>query len=105
MRPDQRLAALIAAEAGGCPPADFLFFWGHRPQRDGSVGPGCLSQWWPSPFAVDHVIYPTAEHWMMAGKADRKSTRLNSSHQIISYAVFFFKKKKKHSVLLGHTRS
>src|SRR5258708_3155208 len=28
-------------------------------------------------------------------KADRKSTRLNSSHQIISYAVFCFKKKKK----------
>src|SRR5258708_18948998 len=25
---------------------------------------------------------------------DRKSTRLNSSHQIISYAVFCFKKKK-----------
>src|SRR5258708_10137830 len=25
--------------------------------------------------------------------ADRKSTRLNSSHQIISYAVFFLKKK------------
>src|SRR5258708_20470247 len=25
---------------------------------------------------------------------DRKSTRLNSSHQIISYAVFSFKKKK-----------
>src|SRR5258708_22102954 len=27
-------------------------------------------------------------------KADRKSTRLNSSHQIISYAVFCLKKKK-----------
>src|SRR5207244_13196871 len=27
---------------------------------------------------------------------DRKSTRLNSSHQIISYAVFCLKKKKKH---------
>src|SRR2546426_2555494 len=26
---------------------------------------------------------------------DRKSTRLNSSHLVISYAVFFFKKKKK----------
>src|SRR5258708_11611952 len=26
--------------------------------------------------------------------ADRKSTRLNSSHQIISYAVFCLKKKK-----------
>src|SRR5258708_31891489 len=29
------------------------------------------------------------------GPADRKSTRLNSSHQIISYAVFCLKKKKK----------
>src|SRR5258708_27189520 len=28
-------------------------------------------------------------------KLDRKSTRLNSSHQIISYAVFCLKKKKK----------
>src|SRR5574341_1647644 len=27
--------------------------------------------------------------------ADRKSTRLNSSHQLISYAVFCLKKKKK----------
>src|SRR2546422_8353833 len=30
-----------------------------------------------------------------AGKADRKSTRLNSSHGYISYAVFCLKKKKK----------
>src|SRR5258708_21427253 len=30
--------------------------------------------------------------WLDAG--DRKSTRLNSSHQIISYAVFCLKKKK-----------
>src|SRR5207244_2221076 len=29
-----------------------------------------------------------------SGLADRKSTRLNSSHQIISYAVFCLKKKK-----------
>src|SRR5258708_24601960 len=29
--------------------------------------------------------------------ADRKSTRLNSSHQIISYAVFCLKKKKRSS--------
>src|SRR5258708_27565885 len=28
------------------------------------------------------------------GDVDRKSTRLNSSHQIISYAVFCLKKKK-----------
>src|SRR2546430_8089512 len=30
-----------------------------------------------------------------AGEADRKSTRLNSSHSQISYAVFCLKKKKK----------
>src|SRR5438552_14768292 len=30
-----------------------------------------------------------------AHERDRKSTRLNSSHQIISYAVFCLKKKKK----------
>src|SRR5258708_17075487 len=29
-----------------------------------------------------------------AAERDRKSTRLNSSHQIISYAVFCLKKKK-----------
>src|SRR5258708_24667352 len=31
-------------------------------------------------------------------KQDRKSTRLNSSHQIISYAVFCLKKKKRYSL-------
>src|SRR5438034_8127616 len=30
-------------------------------------------------------------------RADRKSTRLNSSHTVISYAVFCLKKKKKKS--------
>src|SRR5258708_39283305 len=34
------------------------------------------------------------------GSRDRKSTRLNSSHQIISYAVFCLKKKKAN--LIGH---
>src|SRR5207244_10737667 len=33
----------------------------------------------------------------VVGVGDRKSTRLNSSHQIISYAVFCLKKKKKHT--------
>jgi len=47
----------------------FLFFWGHRPQHDGSIGAGCLSQWWPSPFNVDGRDYATAEHFMMWSKA------------------------------------
>src|SRR5258708_26132013 len=32
--------------------------------------------------------------WALRHFQDRKSTRLNSSHQIISYAVFCLKKKK-----------
>src|SRR5256886_9843114 len=35
-----------------------------------------------------------AEPRARAGRADRKSTRLNSSHSQISYAVFCLKKKK-----------
>src|SRR5258708_10876434 len=37
---------------------------------------------------------PWADDLPQAGGEDRKSTRLNSSHQIISYAVFCLKKKK-----------
>src|SRR5258707_12086014 len=33
----------------------------------------------------------------VTNKPDRKSTRLNSSHANISYAVFCLKKKKKHN--------
>src|SRR5207244_10809888 len=36
---------------------------------------------------------PSAAAWTSAIQRDRKSTRLNSSHQIISYAVFCLKKK------------
>src|SRR5437762_7620531 len=38
-----------------------------------------------------------------ARPGDRKSTRLNSSHRCISYAVFCLKKKKKHNPLAAHT--
>src|SRR2546426_3982040 len=35
------------------------------------------------------------EAQLLAARGDRKSTRLNSSHLVISYAVFCLKKKKK----------
>src|SRR5258708_27575319 len=43
-----------------------------------------------------------AAHILNAPGADRKSTRLNSSHQIISYAVFCLKKNnpQQHELLL-----
>src|SRR5258708_26163102 len=36
-------------------------------------------------------------------RLDRKSTRLNSSHQIISYAVFCLKKKKEQLIRIDET--
>lgn len=62
------LDQLLAAERNGVP-LDMLFFWGHRPGRNGSPGPGCLSQWWPAPFTVAGRTFATAEHYMMWAKA------------------------------------
>src|SRR5256885_17096670 len=46
----------------------------------------------------DGYGYPTGIEWLspehMTVIEDRKSTRLNSSHLVISYAVFCLKKKK-----------
>src|ERR1022692_2723424 len=38
-------------------------------------------------------------------RSDRKSTRLNSSHLVISYAVFCLKKKMRDSVLVSVTET
>src|SRR4051812_49822299 len=43
---------------------------------------------------VTPEVHATLDHRF---KADRKSTRLNSSHMSISYAVFCLKKKKRHT--------
>src|SRR5437879_10161964 len=42
------------------------------------------------PHAREHLLLRVVAH----GTRDRKSTRLNSSHRCISYAVFCLKKKK-----------
>jgi ribA/ribD-fused uncharacterized protein len=47
----------------------YVFFWGHQPAADGRLTATCFSQWWPAPFSVNKVVYPTAEHWMMTQKA------------------------------------
>src|SRR5262245_59383481 len=68
MTPEKRLDRLRAAETAG-ERIDVLASKGHKPSPNGSIGIGCLSQWWPQPFTVDGTVYATAEHWMMAGKA------------------------------------
>lgn len=61
--------ALVAALAEGELQPEYLFFWGHRPSGDRRITQTCLSQWWACRFTVDGVMYPSAEHFMMAGKA------------------------------------
>src|SRR5215204_1181771 len=68
-----RIARFLDAEEGGHP--DVLCLIGSR-------------------FTVGHVqVHPVGDA-SRCGSRDRKSTRLNSSHTVISYAVFCLKKKK-----------
>ena len=48
---------------------DYLHFWGHRQRADGVITASCFSQWYPARFEIDGVVYPSAEHFMMAEKA------------------------------------
>src|SRR3989442_10026667 len=49
-------------------------------------------------FAWQDQLRPIVES--LDGVTDRKSTRLNSSHVRISYAVFCLKKKKQHNIVV-----
>src|SRR5438094_3208997 len=57
--------------------------------------PGCVQayQVLRIPYFVGSVLRTT--HYAIVVRRDRKSTRLNSSHRTISYAVFCLKKKTK----------
>src|SRR3989454_6787845 len=71
----------------------------HEPARTGAA----------SPRSNASVALASAQEWVrwlvpllvvlctLAAFLDRKSTRLNSSHLVISYAVFCLKKKKKNN--------
>src|SRR5947208_10180579 len=48
------------------------------------------------------VVWQTEGNSNDPAVGDRKSTRLNSSHQIISYAVFCLKKKKARACTRAH---
>src|SRR5438309_4340518 len=74
-----------------------------RPGRDRDDNAAGSHGW--SPYDDRHVVRKLAApatNWVAiapctaaAADRDRKSTRLNSSHSSISYAVFCLKKKKK----------
>src|SRR2546426_9202123 len=48
----------------------------------------------PLTWPFDKIVERLKRH-LAADSLDRKSTRLNSSHLVISYAVFCLKKKKR----------
>lgn len=60
----------------------FNFFWGHTNKYNEKVGKFCFSQWNENPFSIDNITYKTAEHWMMAQKAQLFSDT-NSFEKII----------------------
>src|SRR5215217_9324321 len=72
------------------PPRSTLFpyttLFRSRPGPRGSTGAACCRTPWSHPSRAGRT--------RSTGR-DRKSTRLNSSHANISYAVFCLKKKKK----------
>src|SRR5437763_3353390 len=56
------------------------------------------SRCWPSPRRRSRRATSSWDRpRRRVASRDRKSTRLNSSHRCISYAVFCLKKKKKHN--------
>src|SRR2546430_10914168 len=78
---------LAGADAGahlGLPRVAAELYRSARRLRVFVIGPAAV----PAKGIVDLVMTP---------REDRKSTRLNSSHSQISYAVFCLKKKNKHS--------
>src|SRR5690606_41300674 len=68
-----------------CAPKIFILY----ESQSFGVGRNSRSNW--NDFGFGKI--PPNFHWTVS--ADRKSTRLNSSHVKISYAVFCLKKKKK----------
>src|SRR5258708_24174122 len=88
-----------------------------RPQQAGAVTMPVIPAFYDQPKTIDDLVtqytcrvlaqigLPQEKMYRWVGRSvpargkciDRKSTRLNSSHQIISYAVFCLKKKIRQS--------
>lgn len=68
MNDDSRFLRDLQRRQSAGEPLRYLCFWGHQPPRTG-VSASCFSQWYDAGFNINGVRYPTAEHFMMAGKA------------------------------------
>src|SRR5689334_25378858 len=99
---------LVRAQAHTCL-AFFFFLMIRRPPRSTLFPYTTLFRSKPGPgkprvphglraFATGKPMHVTLRAVPDVGRLDRKSTRLNSSHSSISYAVFCLKKKKKKNI-------
>src|SRR5216684_5562184 len=73
----------------------FFFLMIRRPPRSTLFPYTTLFRSQPRHRALDRPGGAPLDRGGVAARRDRKSTRLNSSHGYISYAVFCLKKKKK----------
>src|SRR2546426_2424422 len=76
------------------PPRSTLFPYTTLFRSSGERRHESLCPWFGQPVLEDLGGVKTLKPQVEFGR-DRKSTRLNSSHLVISYAVFCLKKKKK----------
>src|SRR2546430_8905911 len=79
---------IFEAERAGATPADAIY-------------KGCLLRFRPIMMTTMAALLGT----LPIALGDRKSTRLNSSHSQISYAVFCLKKKKENELIYSTTAS
>src|SRR2546426_8762578 len=87
------------------PPRSTLFpyttlFRSVSSQRQSDMGAATNPRHWSNPAWESLSSQPIRRHRRL--HRDRKSTRLNSSHLVISYAVFCLKKKKKQKIEIRH---
>src|SRR3712207_6931344 len=82
---DEGSAELLRIQDGGCHPVDGC--------ADGTPYEGADFQYLSANAFVTETGEPLLAPYAIERVQDRKSTRLNSSHANISYAVFCLKKK------------
>src|SRR5438309_5189579 len=89
------------------PPRSTLFpyttlFRSWLPEKHRAKGPRIERKRWGAFKLLKGAKYDMSEDPDGEWGEDRKSTRLNSSHSSISYAVFCLKKKKKKNIKQSH---
>src|SRR2546429_4885585 len=82
------------------PPRSTLFPYTTLFRSVNCVAPGIIATNGMNVYSAEALeAMPQTNLMKRFGEVDRKSTRLNSSHGYISYAVFCLKKKNKHNII------